>query len=197
MLARTRLWRRLVFQNYWPARCTRSFLAGDGHGADRSGRVRQDLQSRRHCDPHESRAAPPMSSRTTVYRTAEEKYEAVVNGMILEDNSKGQRHPPVARDGPAGPGGDDPRSRNPSICRACSKRCVGDSTSTCSTRNSTSARRTSSRGSRTQVVPVTVSTNMAGRGTDILLGGNPEAMTRRLLHVRERLGDSLTLPPRR
>ena len=25
---------------------------------------------------------------------------------------------------------------------------------------------------------VTVSTNMAGRGTDILLGGNPEAMTR-------------------
>ena len=25
---------------------------------------------------------------------------------------------------------------------------------------------------------VTVSTNMAGRGTDILLGGNPEEMTR-------------------
>ena len=32
---------------------------------------------------------------------------------------------------------------------------------------------------------VTVSTNMAGRGTDILLGGNPEAMTREhCLHER-------------
>ena len=32
---------------------------------------------------------------------------------------------------------------------------------------------------------VTVSTNMAGRGTDILLGGNPEAMTREYcLHER-------------
>src|SRR2546427_7384909 len=33
---------------------------------------------------------------------------------------------------------------------------------------------------------VTVSTNMAGRGTDILLGGNPEAMTREHC-LRERL----------
>jgi len=39
---------------------------------------------------------------------------------------------------------------------------------------------------------VTLSTNMAGRGTDILLGGNPDFMAR--LKLREMLdaGDSLT-----
>lgn len=39
---------------------------------------------------------------------------------------------------------------------------------------------------------VTISTNMAGRGTDILLGGNPESMAR--LKLRERLMPRITEP---
>ena len=31
---------------------------------------------------------------------------------------------------------------------------------------------------------VTIATNMAGRGTDILLGGNPEFLARRAMHSR-------------
>jgi preprotein translocase subunit SecA len=42
---------------------------------------------------------------------------------------------------------------------------------------------------------VTISTNMAGRGTDIVLGGNPEAMAR--LKLREMLMPRITEPPER
>ena len=38
-----------------------------------------------------------------------------------------------------------------------------------------------------RVGAVTIATNMAGRGTDILLGGNPEFLARRALHEREGL----------
>lgn len=44
-----------------------------------------------------------------------------------------------------------------------------------------------------RVGAVTISTNMAGRGTDIVLGGNPEAMAR--LKLREKLMPRITEPP--
>ncbi len=42
-----------------------------------------------------------------VYRTAAEKYEAVVNGILQEDNTLRARHPADSRIGPAGPGRHD------------------------------------------------------------------------------------------
>ena len=44
---------------------------------------------------------------------------------------------------------------------------------------------------------VTVSTNMAGRGTDILLGGNPEFLTKEYLQEREQGSGSVPDQSRR
>ena len=67
------------------------------------------------------------------------------------------------------------RSRSPSGCRRCSSGAA--SSTSCSTPSTTRRRpRSSPRpGGR---ATVTIATNMAGRGTDILLGGNPEFMAR-------------------
>src|SRR5260370_1049950 len=42
---------------------------------------------------------------------------------------------------------------------------------------------------------VTVSTNMAGRGTDILLGGNPELMAKEALRKAGKDPDLMIAPP--
>ena len=56
---------------------------------------------------------------------------------------------------------------------------------TCSTRSTTSEKRRSSRR-RAARAPLTISTNMAGRGTDIVLGGNAEMMALQKLQGRSR-----------
>jgi preprotein translocase subunit SecA len=59
---------------------------------------------------------------------------------------------------------------------------------TCSTPSSTSARRDRRRQAGQQG-RVTIATNMAGRGTDILLGGNPDIGTER--HESRRIDNQL------
>ena len=65
------------------------------------------------------------------------------------------------------------RSRSPRCCRGCST--SGASRTRCSTPSSTPGRR-SIVAQAGRLHAVTVATNMAGRGVDILLGGNPEGL---------------------
>ena len=85
---------------------------------------------------------------------------------------RGRRgHRRAARDGPAGAGRHHLASRSASTSPSS---CAARASSTrCSTPSSTSARRAIvAQAGRKGAV--TVATNMAGRGTDIMLGGNPE-----------------------
>ena len=99
-----------------------------------------------------------------IYRTETEKYQAIVEDVVHKQEA-----------GPARPvwNGLDRQVR--AACLVCSS--AAEYATWCSTPNTTSAR---PRSSPRRVVRgnVTIATNMAGRGTDILLGGNPEYMAR-------------------
>ena len=105
-----------------------------------------------------------LDQQDLIYKTEDGKFE------------RGRRGPRRAvGERPAGARRHRSRSRSPRSCHACS-RSEGCPTR-CSTRSSTRVRRTSSlrpAGSGA----VTVATNMAGRGVDILLGGNPGGLGR-------------------
>src|ERR1700680_3233524 len=109
-----------------------------------------------------------------VYRTAEEKYEAVVNGMILEDNSKanGIRH--YHERGQPVLVGTISIEKSETIAALLKAAKIPHEVLNAKQheRESRIVAQAGRKGA------VTVATNMAGRGTDILLGGNPEQMTR-------------------
>ena len=95
-----------------------------------------------------------------IYKTEEAKFDAVAGGHRRE-----------ARQGPAGAGRHHQRREVgvPVEAARPARRCR----TRCSTPSSTSARRTII-AQAGHAGAVTVATNMAGRGTDIVLGGNPE-----------------------
>src|SRR5467141_3500729 len=109
-----------------------------------------------------------------VYRTEKEKFEAVVNGIMQEDNSFAhgikhyhQRGQPVLV-------GTISIEKSETIAEILNKAGVPHQVLNAKQheRESKVIAQAGRKGA------VTVATNMAGRGTDILLGGNPEAMTR-------------------
>jgi preprotein translocase subunit SecA len=109
-----------------------------------------------------------------VYRTEKEKFEAVVNGILQEDNSlaNGIRHyhdrgQPVLV-------GTISIEKSEAIADILKKAGVPHEVLNAKQheRESRIVAQAGRKGG------VTVATNMAGRGTDILLGGNPEFMTR-------------------
>src|SRR5215467_7000674 len=109
-----------------------------------------------------------------VYRTEREKFEAVVNGILQEDNSlaNGIRHyhdrgQPVLV-------GTISIEKSEAIAELLKKGGVPHQVLNAKQheRESRIVAQAGRKGA------VTVATNMAGRGTDILLGGNPEQMTR-------------------
>src|SRR3982075_1546469 len=109
-----------------------------------------------------------------VYRTATEKYEAVVNGILQEDNSYAfgikhfhQRGQPVLV-------GTISIEKSETIAEILKK--AGIPHQVLNAKQHEREAKVIAQAGRKGAV--TVSTNMAGRGTDILLGGNPEAMTR-------------------
>jgi preprotein translocase subunit SecA len=109
-----------------------------------------------------------------VYRTEKEKFEAVVNGILQEDNSlaNGIRH--------------FHERGQPVLVGTISiekSEAIADILKKSGVRHQVLNAKQHERESRVVAQAgrkgaVTVATNMAGRGTDILLGGNPEQMTR-------------------
>jgi preprotein translocase subunit SecA len=109
-----------------------------------------------------------------VYRTEQEKFHAVVNGILQEDNSfaNGIKHyhergQPVLI-------GSISIEKSELISELLKK--AGVPHQVLNAKQHEREGRVVAQAGRKGAV--TVSTNMAGRGTDILLGGNPEAMTR-------------------
>src|SRR5882762_5435856 len=109
-----------------------------------------------------------------VYRTEKEKFEAVVNGILQEDNSlaNGIRH--YHQRGQPVLVGTISIEKSETIAEILKKAAVPHQVLNAKQheRESRIVAQAGRKGA------VTVATNMAGRGTDILLGGNPEAMTR-------------------
>jgi preprotein translocase subunit SecA len=109
-----------------------------------------------------------------VYRTEKEKFEAVVNGILQEDNSfaHGIRH--YHERGQPVLVGTISIEKSEAIAEILKKAGVPHEVLNAKQheRESRIVAQAGRKGG------VTVATNMAGRGTDILLGGNPEFMTR-------------------
>src|SRR5258708_4313743 len=125
-----------------------------------------------------------------VYRTATEKYEAVINGIMQEDNSYayGLRHVPES--GQPVLVGTISIEQSKHLANLLKK--PGIPHQVLNAKQHEREAKVIAQAGRKGAG--TVSTNMAGRGTDILLGGNPEAMTREhCLH--ERLAIPYTAAP--
>ena len=109
-----------------------------------------------------------------VYRTEKEKFTAVVNGILQEDNSlsNGIRH--YHERGQPVLVGTISIEKSEAIAELLKKSGVPHQVLNAKQheRESRVVAQAGRKGA------VTVATNMAGRGTDILLGGNPEQMTR-------------------
>src|SRR6202011_2315479 len=109
-----------------------------------------------------------------VYRTTGEKYEAVVNGMILEDGSKANGIRQLHESGQPVLMGTISIENSEHLSELLKK--AGIPHQVLNAKQHEREAHIIAQAGRKGTV--TVSTNMAGRGTDILLGGNPEAMTR-------------------
>jgi len=109
-----------------------------------------------------------------VYRTEKEKFEAVVNGILQEDNSlaNGIRH--FHERGQPVLVGTISIEKSEAIAAILKK--AGIPHQVLNAKQHERESRVVAQAGRKGAV--TVATNMAGRGTDILLGGNPEQMTR-------------------
>src|SRR5437867_10769966 len=115
-----------------------------------------------------------IEAADVVYRTEKEKFVAVVNGILQEDNSlaNGIRH--YHERGQPVLVGTISIEKSEAIAELLKKSGVPHQVLNAKQheRESRVVAQAGRKGA------VTVSTNMAGRGTDILLGGNPEFMTR-------------------
>src|SRR5262249_23530059 len=109
-----------------------------------------------------------------VYRTEKEKYEAVVSGILQEDNSlaNGLRH--YHERGQPVLVGTISIEKSELIAELLKK--AGIPHQVLNAKQHERESRVVSQAGRKGAI--TVATNMAGRGTDILLGGNPEFLTR-------------------
>ncbi|HVA95501.1 MAG TPA: preprotein translocase subunit SecA [Candidatus Dormibacteraeota bacterium] len=109
-----------------------------------------------------------------VYRTVAEKYEAVVNGILQEDNSLAHGIRQIHESGQPVLVGTISIEKSEHLANVLKK--AGIPHQVLNAKQHEREAKVIAQAGRKGAV--TVSTNMAGRGTDILLGGNPEAMTR-------------------
>ncbi len=109
-----------------------------------------------------------------VYRTEKEKYEATVNGIIQEDGTKAGGIRQYYESGQPVLVGSISIEKSEKIAELLIKHKIPHQVLNAK-QHEREAKVIAQAGRKGAV---TVSTNMAGRGTDILLGGNPEAMTR-------------------
>jgi len=109
-----------------------------------------------------------------VYRTEREKFEAAVNGIIQEDGTKTEGIRQYYEKGQPVLVGSISIEKSEKIAEHLKR--AGIPHQVLNAKNHEREAKIIAQAGRKGAV--TVSTNMAGRGTDILLGGNPEAMTR-------------------
>jgi preprotein translocase subunit SecA len=109
-----------------------------------------------------------------VYRTEREKFEAAVNGIIQEDGSRVGGIRQYVESGQPVLVGSISIEKSEKIAELLKK--FGIPHQVLNAKQHEREAKIIAQAGRKGAV--TVSTNMAGRGTDILLGGNPEAMTR-------------------
>ncbi|MGB7848319.1 MAG: preprotein translocase subunit SecA [Candidatus Acidiferrum sp.] len=109
-----------------------------------------------------------------VYRTEKEKFEAVVNGILQEDNSLAHGIRQLNERGQPVLVGTISIEKSETIAEILKK--CGIPHQVLNAKQHERESRIVSQAGRKGAV--TVATNMAGRGTDILLGGNPESLTR-------------------
>jgi preprotein translocase subunit SecA len=109
-----------------------------------------------------------------VYRTEAEKFEAAVNGIIQEDGTRAGGIRQYHESGQPVLVGSISIEKSEKIAELLKK--AGIPHQVLNAKQHEREAKIIAQAGRKGAV--TVSTNMAGRGTDILLGGNPEAMTR-------------------
>jgi preprotein translocase subunit SecA len=109
-----------------------------------------------------------------VYRTEAEKFEAVVDGILQEDNSKANGVRQIHSTGQPILIGSISIEKSEAIAEHLKR--AGIPHQVLNAKQHEREAKVIAQAGRKGAV--TVSTNMAGRGTDILLGGNPEAMAR-------------------
>jgi preprotein translocase subunit SecA len=109
-----------------------------------------------------------------VYRTEREKFEAAVNGIIQEDGTRAAGIRQYYESGQPVLVGSISIEKSEKIAELLVK--AGIPHEVLNAKQHEREAKIIAQAGRKGAV--TVSTNMAGRGTDILLGGNPEAMTR-------------------
>ena len=109
-----------------------------------------------------------------VYRTESEKFEAVVNGVLQEDGSRAGGIRQLHEHGQPVLVGTISIEKSEKVAELLKKAGVPHQVLNAK-QHEREAKIVAQAGRKGAV---TVSTNMAGRGTDILLGGNPESMTR-------------------
>ncbi len=109
-----------------------------------------------------------------VYRTEAEKFEAAVNGIIQEDGTRAAGIRQYRESGQPVLVGSISIEKSEKIAEHLKK--AGIPFQVLNAKQHEREAKIIAQAGRKGAV--TVSTNMAGRGTDILLGGNPEAMTR-------------------
>ena len=109
-----------------------------------------------------------------VYRTEVEKFDAAVNGIIQEDGARAGGIRQLHESGQPVLVGSISIEKSEKIAELLKK--AGIPHQVLNAKQHEREAKIISQAGRKNAV--TVSTNMAGRGTDILLGGNPEAMTR-------------------
>jgi preprotein translocase subunit SecA len=115
-----------------------------------------------------------IENSDVVYRTEREKFEAVVNGIIQEDNTLAHGIRQFNERGQPVLVGTISIEKSETIAELLKKHGIPHQVLNAK-QHERESRIVSQAGRKGAV---TVATNMAGRGTDILLGGNPEALTR-------------------
>jgi preprotein translocase subunit SecA len=115
-----------------------------------------------------------IESPDVVYRTEKEKFVAVVNGILQEDNSLDNGIRQYHERGQPVLVGSISIEKSEKIAEELKK--AGIPHQVLNAKQHERESRVVAQAGRKGAV--TVATNMAGRGTDILLGGNPEQMTR-------------------
>ena len=115
-----------------------------------------------------------IENRDVVYRTEREKFEAVVNGILQEDNTLAHGIRQFNERGQPVLVGTISIEKSETIAELLKKQGIPHQVLNAKQheRESRIVAQAGRKGA------VTVATNMAGRGTDILLGGNPESLTR-------------------
>ncbi len=161
----------ITFQNYF--RMYKK-LAGMTGTAETEAKEFQKIYGLDVCLIPTNRTLIRIEHPDVVYRTEAEKFEAAVNGIIQEDGTKEGGIRQYYESGQPVLVGSISIEKSEKIAELLKK--AGIPHQVLNAKQHEREAKVVSQAGRKGAV--TVSTNMAGRGTDILLGGNPEAMAR-------------------